>query len=142
MSDFRFETQVPVRLADVDLLRHVNHAAYFTLVEEARMVYFDRVMGLAMPDGLCRWVLAEIGCRYLRPLRYGDRVTVRMKVAWMRRSSFGAEFELFCAREDRPMAAGQLVQVHVSAETGKAAPIGDDLRRRVAAYESIPLHAV
>lgn len=142
MSDFKFEADVSVRFADVDVLHHVNHAAYFTLVEEARLVYFGEVMGLAMPEDLKSWVLAEIKCKYLQPLRYGDRTTIRIRVTWMRRSSFGAEFEIRCERSDQPMATGELVQVYVSTETGRAAPIPDDLRKIISDYESIPLQAV
>lgn len=141
MNDFKFSADISVRFADIDLLNHVNHAAYFTLVEEARLLHFRDVLGLKMPEDLKNWVLAEIKCKYLQPLRYGDRAKVSVKVLWMRRSSFGAAFEIHCDRSDQPMASGELVQVHVSAETGRAMPISDPLRKIISGYDAIPLQA-
>ena len=43
-SLFRFSHLIEVRFADLDLLGHVNHAAYFTYMETARVHYVESVL--------------------------------------------------------------------------------------------------
>lgn len=142
MSDtqaYRFRTEVETRFRDLDALRHVNHAVYLTLLEEARIRYFVEVLELAVPKGLDDWVLADIRCKYLAPLRYGERLAIGIRVEWMRNSSFGATYEMVSLTSGGAVACGEFVQVHVSADTGRASALPERLRRTIADYEGIAL---
>ena len=43
MAAFRFTFLLPVRYSDLDAQEHVNHAKYFSFVEEARFKYIVAV---------------------------------------------------------------------------------------------------
>ena len=67
----------PIRFNDMDSYGHVNNAIYFQLFEQARMASLARINLLLDPDdpGIGA-ILAETRCRYRRPVRFPDTVTV------------------------------------------------------------------
>jgi acyl-CoA thioester hydrolase len=77
---FSSETQIRVRYAETDQMGIVYHGNYFAYFETARaesirqlgFTYADmEKMGVIMP-------VIEVQCRYLRPARYDDLITVKV----------------------------------------------------------------
>lgn len=77
---FTSETKIRVRYAETDQMGVVYHGNYFQYFEVARaesirelgFTYADmEKMGVIMP-------VVEVQCRYLRPARYDDLLTVRV----------------------------------------------------------------
>ncbi|MBP7557698.1 MAG: acyl-CoA thioesterase [Chitinophagaceae bacterium] len=77
---FVFDTKIRVRYAETDQMGVVYHGNYFQYFEVARaesirelgFTYADmEKMGVIMP-------VVEVQCRYLRPARYDDLITVRV----------------------------------------------------------------
>jgi acyl-CoA thioester hydrolase len=134
--DYRFKATVPTRFRDLDALRHVNHAVYLTLLEEARMRYFSEVLRVEIPGALADWVLAEIRCQYRAPLQYGDTLSIAIKTTWIRRSSFGAVYEMVSDATGAVVASGEFVQVHVG-HSGRSSPLPDVVRLAIEQFEGI-----
>jgi acyl-CoA thioester hydrolase len=76
---FTSETQIRVRYAETDQMGVVYHSNYFPYFESARaesirqlgFTYADmEKMGVIMP-------VVDVHCRYLRPARYDDLLTVK-----------------------------------------------------------------
>ena len=92
-GDFAHRHDVEVRLADTDAMGHVNNANYLTFVEIARVVYYERVTGNALPIGTHGaeegMILAEIRMTYRSPAFYGETLTVESRVERIGRTSFG-----------------------------------------------------
>ena len=77
---FTSETQVRVRYAETDQMGVVYHSNYFPYFESARaesirqlgFTYADmEKMGVIMP-------IIEVQCRYLRPARYDELLTIKV----------------------------------------------------------------
>ena len=60
----------PVEYHDIDALRHLNHAAYFRMMETLRCDYYLPLLGSDDPREL-DIIVAEAACRYLSPVPYG-----------------------------------------------------------------------
>ena len=91
-----FTVDIPMRWGDMDALAHLNNAAYFRLMEEARVQMMHR-SGLAFPPGT-GIVLAHVSCDFLRPMTYPAQVRVKHTVVRLGRSS--AELTLDLSRAD------------------------------------------
>ncbi len=63
----------PVVYHDIDVLNHLNHAAYFPFMETLRCDYYLPLCGVTDP-GAIDIILAEASCRYLRPVAYGQEL--------------------------------------------------------------------
>jgi acyl-CoA thioester hydrolase len=87
------EAEVPFH--DVDALGVVWHGHYYKYLEHARTALM-RSRGLDVPELVERgvaMVVVDSGCRYLSPLRYGDRMRVD---AWFRdvRHRLAVDYEI------------------------------------------------
>ncbi|HXW67025.1 MAG TPA: acyl-CoA thioesterase [Thermoplasmata archaeon] len=56
---------------DLDVLNHLNHAAYFPYMETLRCEYYLSLLGTRDPRHL-DIIIAEAACRYRAPVGYGD----------------------------------------------------------------------
>lgn len=63
----------PVTYHDLDILRHLNHAAYFPMMETLRCDYYLGLLGHHDPSRL-DIIVAEASCRYLAPVEYGSEL--------------------------------------------------------------------
>lgn len=131
---FRFSTTVAVRWRDLDAMNHVNNAVYFTYLEQAR-VHYLRELGLTSdaPSGV-GFILAEACCQYKSPLTLGERVTVRIRVSQLGRSSFVFTY-LLEGQDGRLVAEARSTQVCYDYADERSIPLSDAWRRTILAFE-------
>ena len=90
---------------------HVNHAVYFTYLEQCRLTFWRELTGAPSPH--TRVIIARAECDYRAPAHFGDELEVRLKVGEIGRSSFALEYEIVHVgerppRRDRQDRDGQL----------------------------------
>jgi acyl-CoA thioester hydrolase len=103
----RFHVEVPLRWADLDAYRHVNHARAVTLLEEARV---ELVFHRASDEGAGAWsdglLVASLQVNYRVQIPYqGQAVRVSMWTDQVRAASFLIHYEMHTGpSEDDPVA--------------------------------------
>ncbi|MCY0887590.1 MAG: thioesterase family protein [Alicyclobacillaceae bacterium] len=118
--------QQSIRFHDCDGLGHVNNAAYFTLMEEARREIFRWFN----PDlQLSNWslIVASAKCDFLAQVPYGVTVDVWTWVGKIGNSSFVLDHAILLPNSDYA-ARGQATLIHFDYATKKAIRIPDDLK--------------
>jgi acyl-CoA thioester hydrolase len=131
----KFSTSIPVRYADLDAQGHVNHARYFTFMEEARLRYWQALglwTDLQNFSGVGQ-VVAEAACTYRQPVFLGQTVDVGVRVARLGHKSLEMEYLLTVAEQE--VARGRTVQVAYDYTAGRSTPIPDAWRQLILAYE-------
>lgn len=128
-----FERSFRVRSYECDAYGHVNHANYLRYMQEAALdASADVGYGVARYQAMDRlWLVHDTDITYLRPLRYGDVVTVRTWVADFRRVRSQRAYELFLAGSGEPVANATSDWVFLDATTMRPATIPTEI---VAAY--------
>jgi len=86
-SEYEVHTDIQLRFRDLDAMGHVNNSVYLTFLELGRLAYHRALGGELAPDKF-RFILARIELDYLFPILLNDRVTCRVKVSELSRSSF------------------------------------------------------
>ncbi|WP_247000215.1 acyl-CoA thioesterase [Halosolutus gelatinilyticus] len=130
MTGYTYETDIDVRLRDIDFMGHVNNAVYATYLEQARERFFIDVVGVSLADAAT--VLANLEIDYARPIEAGQDVSVALRVPELGDSSVPMAYEI---RADGQRAAtARTVQVIVDRETGRSAPIPAAWRSRIEAH--------
>jgi acyl-CoA thioester hydrolase len=71
VSPFRVQRRFHVPYAEIDVLQHLNHAAYFRYMETLRCDYYLPFLSSNNPADL-DIILAEASCRYLAPVQYNS----------------------------------------------------------------------
>jgi acyl-CoA thioester hydrolase len=140
-ADFACTFELRVRWAEVDMQKIVFNGHYLTYIDSAIAEYW-RAIGLAYPEGYVERYASDVYLRkatleYLGSARYDDRLTVCSRVARLGRSSMTFLFEVYREGADAPLVTAELVYVNADPKTMKSAPLPDELRLRVGAYERV-----
>jgi acyl-CoA thioester hydrolase len=146
MKGYAVSLDIPVLWGDMDALRHVNNARYFSWFEAVRIAYFERIRGAfagGAPGSHATIGLGEVGpilattkCDFHRPVIYPGTVTVGARVAEVGNSSVRMEYGV--ARTDAPgemCASGSSVVVLVRYATLEKVRVPDEVRAAIAALE-------
>ena len=117
--DFAYRHRLSVRFRDCDAMGHVNHAVYFTYLEQCRLTFWRELT--ATPSPYTRVIIARAECDYRSPAHFGDELEVRLNIGEIGRSSFTLAYEIVQAGSDRLVATGKTVMV--SYDYGARAPV-------------------
>ena len=142
-GDFAHRHEVEVRLSDTDAMGHVNNARYLTYVEIARVAYYERVTGSALPIGVHGaeegMILAEIRMTYRSPALYGETVTVETRVERIGRSSFSMAHRITAPESRygpaRLIAVADSVLVSYDYTEESPIPVPDEWRTAMETFE-------
>ena len=131
-----------MRWAEVDMQKIVFNGHYLTYIDTAIAEYW-RAIGLAYPEGYVARYANDVYLRkatldYLGSARYDDLLVVCCRVSRLGRSSMTFAFEIYRKGDASPLVTAELVYVNADPATMKSAPLPEELRARVGAYERVP----
>lgn len=120
---------VQVVFADVDMMGHVNNAAYFTYFETARTNYLLKLTGARPPfrADMLDFIVARAVCEFRRALRWGERLEVRVWPSRIGDTSFTFSYRIVDAQGGLA-AEGETVQVAFDYARGTKRSIAPALR--------------
>jgi len=126
-----YSLALPVRWGDMDALGHINNAAYFTYMEQARVGWLENlgttIKVASAPGGP---VIANAACTFEQPLTYPADLEVRIYGGPPGRSSFETYYELRdAARPDTLFAQGRARVVWVDYSTGRSTLLPEKIRQ-------------
>ena len=136
---FYFSTSVEVRFGDLDAFGHVNHAKYFTFMEQGRFKYFDAVNLWSRTRTFHElgFIIAEAHCSYKKPVLISEVVEVAVRVSRLGNKSFEMEYKL--SVKDEEVARGRTTQVAFDYEAGKSISVPEEWRKKIVAFEKMEL---
>jgi len=136
LTDFRYIMRLRVSFCDIDMLQHVNHAAYIVWAETALVSYLADVLGepVAGRNGV---ILARLEFDYERPLEYREDIAVGCRIARLGRKSLDFVYEIWSETRGDRAARGlaALVAYDHEAKTSKVVP--ERWREAITAYEIV-----
>lgn len=108
MSDHH-ELTIRVRYSETDAQGFVHHSNYFNYFEMGRTELFRADGGdyRAMEERGLFFVVAHLNCRYHKPARYDDVLTLQTRVSRLSQAKLEHEYRLF--RGDELLASGHSV---------------------------------
>ncbi len=133
---FPFSCPIEVRWSDIDAMDHVNNAVLVTYLEVARTKLWDQHFGLTTSARDVPFIVARVAVDFRSPIRFGDDVVVRIAVSSLGRTSFTLRYRVEAS--GRLAAEAETVQVMYDYSTGRAVPIGAELRERLEKLQGIP----
>jgi len=129
-NDWAYRHRLSVRFRDCDAMGHVNHAVYFTYLEQCRLTYWRERTGAPSPH--TRVILARAECDYRAPAVFGDELEVRLTVGDIGRTSFTLVYEIVNVASGVMVATGKTVLVSYDYATAKPVPLTDVTRALLA----------
>ncbi len=127
----RFETDITVRPSDIDANGHVHQSVYLDYLLFARVDQMERCYGMSVQEFFDRglsWAARTIRIEYLKPVFFGETVTVRTWVEEIGKKSVTVGFQILKKKTGELSAEGCAVYVLIDARSGKPADIPEDVR--------------
>ena len=136
MNAFPFSTEISIRFAETDAQQIVHHAVYLVWFELARVEYLERFAGgyQALRERGYEALVLEAHARYVKPARFGDRVTIRTRCRDVRGARF--RYEYLVERDGETLVDGWTAHALVDARTFKPTRVPEFLAAAIAAAES------
>lgn len=138
LNEFRSITRFRVPFCDIDMLQHVNHAAYVVWAETARCVYFDEVLGESL-NGASGIILAKLEIKYERALEYREHVAIGCRVTRIGNKSLDFLCEIWSETSNQRAAHCHATMVAFNHETKTSIVIPQRWREFIAAHEVVGL---
>lgn len=135
---FTHSSPVYIRFNDIDAFGHVNNAVYLTYVEQARVHYFNEIVGWEWDwskDGI---ILAKAEIDYLQPVTFRDDIRIRTRCARIGTKSMDIEYQIVKIHEGNEilMATANTVVVAYDYETKKTIPVPEAWKAAISRYEA------
>ena len=121
-------TRIPVRWGDMDAMGHVNNTVYFRYMEQARIGWFEGLVGFDRAWISTSIVIVNASCNFKRPIGYPGVVEVKVFAGRPGGSSVPTFYELRVDDESDVYADGAAVVVFVDAQKQKPVRIPDGIR--------------
>jgi acyl-CoA thioester hydrolase len=132
-AEFEYETQLRIRIRDLDHMEHINNAVYATYMEQARVDYLDDVLGIDLDELQMAVVSSHI--EFKKQVRYGGYMTVQTRVPELGETSFPLEYRFL--DEDDVAATARTIQVILDSDGEAARPVPDSWRDGIIEYEGL-----
>jgi len=132
-----FKTNIAIRFADMDANGHVFFGTYLTYFDTAFLAYLDAVdygFNRFIDQGLNLYY-AEALARYKGAVRFGQTLTVEVRISHFGATSFTIEFTLFSDLSNKPINAGHIVAVVVGMQTERPTAIPPDFIARIREFQ-------
>ena len=111
---FKHKTDLEIRFADIDAFGHVNNALFLTYFEQARVSYFDEVLGWDYDWSKEGVIVARSEVDYVLPVLFRDSIQIYTGCTRIGNKSFDISYQAIKTDEkgnEILMAAGVTVMV-------------------------------
>lgn len=140
LASYVWTHPITVRFRDLDAFGHVNHAVYFTYLEEARLSYFARALDIPnLGLGDINVVVVDVYGHYLSPAYLGDVLHIALRPHWMRTSSFGLEYRITTGIDARLIAEATTTLAAYDHGRKRLIPIAPVVRQAMERLQGSPI---
>ncbi|MDA3129935.1 acyl-CoA thioesterase [Aliibacillus thermotolerans] len=127
--------EIKVRVNETDMLGHINHASYFTYMEEARLDFL-RGLGMDVKDENFMIVLASATCDFIQQGYFGQSLEVQTTVKKIGTTSFTLGNDILEKESNELIAQGEVTVVYFDKENQKPTPLPAELKEQLQAHIS------
>jgi len=130
-ANYEYRFRVP--FSDIDMMRHVNNARYFTWFETARLNHMISNFGKVLQDRPDEGaIMAHAEIDYRAPAEWNDELLLKLRVSEVGNSSWTYEYEVTNEKKNGLLIAqGKTVQVAYDYERGRKIPIPPNIRAKL-----------
>lgn len=134
---FKHNMRPEIRFVDIDAFGHVNNAHYLTYFEQARVKYFDDIVGWKYDWSKQGIILARAEINFVMPVLFRDEVLIWTRCSRFGNKSFDMEYRLVKTENGNEilLADGKTVMVAFDYESNQSIAIPDLWKQVVKNYE-------
>ena len=129
-NKYKFLTSISTRWGDMDGLRHINHAAYFSYMETARMEWLNS-LGFVNKrwDSEVGVILASAKIDYFTQIHHPERFEIGILVSRLGTKSFDLLTGIFKGDDEEPIAQATFILVSFNYHLNKSIPVPEIIKK-------------
>lgn len=134
IADFPFQTEIPTRWGDNDMLGHLNNVVYNRMIETVVVRFTMGPLEIDWQTAPSYPLVVESLCRFHRPLSFPETVTAVLRAGRIGGTSVTYEIALFGEGDLIPAATGHFVHVFIDRDTHRSVNIPAPVRALIEAH--------
>lgn len=132
----KHETIVKVRFCETDALGHVNNTSFFIYLEEARVLFFEKI-GYSMKMEGWEFILASTKCDFIGQAYFNQKLKIETEVSKIGNKSFHLSHSIVDEESGNLVARGEAIIVYFNFELQKSIPIPEELREALENHHTL-----
>jgi acyl-CoA thioester hydrolase len=129
IEGYKFVLKMPIQFQNIDGMGHCNNVSYFSFLETTRLEYHIQLMQLQ--EGIHEmnnmpFILGGQSIIYRSPALFRENLLIGLRTSWIKRSSFGFEYEMREGRNLRLIAEGGGTHVMFDYLTQRSMPMPEE----------------
>lgn len=138
-KNYRHAITEEVKFHEVDMLGVCNNAVYLNYFEDARVRYVQELKKKyrlkELLEGDSFFIMARNEIDYHAPARFDDKLKVLTKIDFIKNTSFGFSHVIVRESDNRLIADGKGVVVHINFKTKQKQPLPQEFYDAVKDFE-------
>jgi acyl-CoA thioester hydrolase len=132
-TTFPFQTQIPVRITDLNYGGHVGNDTILTIIHEARMQFLRQYGYTEMKFGNAGMIMSDVAIEFKNELFYGDTVKAFVALTDISKVSFNFYYKLEKETDGKALlvAVAKTGMVCYNYDLGKIAPFPAEIVQRL-----------
>ena len=128
-SDFEHWMDLQTRWRDLDAMGHINHAAYLTFMENARLEFYES-LGFSSRDGgqTDGIILASMTIQYHEQVMHPADLDIGQQIVRVGNKSFDMSTGIFLKNNDSPVLSAVFTLVAFNYKTNQSIRVPDLIR--------------
>jgi acyl-CoA thioester hydrolase len=137
MNSVKHKTPVEIRFVDVDVFGHVNNANYLTYIEQARVEYFNQIVGWDYDWSKEGIILARAEINFINPIHFRDKIFAFAKCSRMGNKSFDLQYHLIKVNDEKEILMADCTTVMVAFDymNKKSIPVSEEWKQAIKNFE-------
>ena len=129
-TDFEHWTSLQTRWRDLDAMGHINHAAYLTFMENARLEFYDSLGFNSRNSGQVNGIiLASMNVQYHQQVNHPSNLEVGQRIVRVGNKSFDMITSIFIKENEFPVLSALFTLVAFNYKLNETIAVPDIIRK-------------
>ena len=129
-TDFEHWTSLQTRWRDLDAMGHINHAAYLTFMENARLEFYDSLGFNSRNSGQVNGIiLASMNVQYHQQVNHPSNLEVGQRIVRVGNKSFDMITSIFMKENEFPVLSAVFTLVAFNYKLNETIAVPDIIRK-------------
>ena len=128
-NDFEHWGSLQTRWRDLDAMGHINHAAYLTFMENARLEFYESLGFTSRNNGQVDGIiLASMNIQYHEQVNHPSDLDIGQQIVRVGNKSFDMSTAIFLKDRDSPVLSAIFTLVSFNYKLNQSIPVPDLIR--------------
>ncbi len=107
-DNFQFETEVPVRITDINYGNHLGNDSFVSMLHEARVRFLGSIGYSELKFGKVSVIMVDLYIKYKQQVFYPDTLRVKIGISNLKKCSFDIIYKITSKKTGKEAAAAKM----------------------------------